>query len=108
MTKERLKSPRARLFVALDLPDPTRAAIASWGRRELGDPALRTVPPESLHITLAFLGYRPEKQISSLSRIVGALGSPVPRIQLSGPVAKPNLRRARLFALPATSVGAAA
>jgi len=39
MAKERLKSPRARLFVALDLPEAVRTGIAAWGRRELVDPA---------------------------------------------------------------------
>ena len=32
MVKERLKSSRARLFVALDLPEPLRQGIAVWGR----------------------------------------------------------------------------
>jgi hypothetical protein len=31
VTKERLKSPRARLFVALDLPEETREGIVAWG-----------------------------------------------------------------------------
>jgi RNA 2',3'-cyclic 3'-phosphodiesterase len=108
MTKERLKSPRARLFVALDLPEETRAAIVAWGRRELVDPALRIVPPESLHITLAFLGYMPEKEIGRLGEIVAGLESPAMEIRLGDPVAKPSGRRPRLFALPADSPGAAA
>ena len=62
MAKEKLKSPRARLFVALDLPDRVRAEIVEWGHEALADPALRRVKPESLHITLAFLGYRPEQE----------------------------------------------
>lgn len=105
VSKERLKSPRARLFVALDLPEVLREGIVAWGRRELRDPALRVVPPESLHITLAFLGYMPEKEIEPLGGIVEALRSPAPRVELSDPVAKPSLRRARLFALPAASLG---
>ncbi len=79
MAKERLKSPRARLFVALDLPEALRAGIVAWGRRELRDPALRAVRPESLHITLAFLGYLPEKEIGRLGEIVEGLRSPAPR-----------------------------
>ena len=47
---------RQRLFVALDLPERIRAGVAAWGREELLDPALRPVRPESLHITLVFLG----------------------------------------------------
>lgn len=103
MTKERLKSPRARLFIALDLPEAVRAGIVAWGRRELADPALRVVPPESLHITLAFLGYLPEKEIGRLGKIVAGLRSPAPEVRLGDPVAKPGGRRPRLFALPAES-----
>jgi hypothetical protein len=39
MTKERLKSPRARLFVALDLPDEVRDGLVVWQREALTDPA---------------------------------------------------------------------
>jgi 2'-5' RNA ligase len=107
VTKERPKSPGARLFVALDLPDELREGIVAWGSEELRDPALRVVAPESLHITLAFLGYLPEKEIESLAEIVQGLGAAAPSIELSESVAKPSLRRARLFALAARSPGAA-
>jgi RNA 2',3'-cyclic 3'-phosphodiesterase len=108
MTKERLKSPRARLFVALDLPEGLRDGIVAWGRQELGDPALRVVSPASLHITLAFLGYVPEKEIERLGEIVGGLEAEAPTVELGDPVAKPNAGRPRLFALPAGSPGAIA
>jgi 2'-5' RNA ligase len=103
MAKERLKSPRARLFVALDLPDEVRDGLAAWGRRELADPALRRVAPESLHVTLAFIGYLSEKEIPRLAEIVEASAGPAPAIQLGGPVQRPEWGRARLFALPAES-----
>ena len=108
MAKERLKSPRARLFVALDLPDVLRDGIVAWGKRELRDPTLRVVRPESLHVTLAFLGWVPEKAIGRLGEIVTGLRHAAPTIELGDPVAKPNLRRARLFALPAASADAIA
>jgi RNA 2',3'-cyclic 3'-phosphodiesterase len=103
MVKERLKSPRARLFVALDLPDGVRAGIDAWGRRELTDPALRPVAAPSLHITLAFLGWTAEKAIPELEQIVAASGGPSPRIGLGQPVRRPERGRPRLFALPAVS-----
>ena len=106
VSKERLKSPRARLFVALDLPGELRAGIVAWGGKELRDPALRVVPPQSLHITLAFLGYLPEKEIDALGEIVRGLRSPAATVALHDPVARPSPRRARLFALPAASPGA--
>ena len=49
---------KQRLFVALDLPEAVRDGLAAWGRAELVDPALRPTRPESLHVTLVFLGDR--------------------------------------------------
>jgi 2'-5' RNA ligase len=106
MAKERLKSPRGRLFVALDLPDPVRIGIASWGRKALTDQALRPVPEESLHITLAFLGWVAEKEIPRLTEIVESSGTAAPTIQLGEAVQRPERGRPRLFALPADSPGA--
>lgn len=108
MAKERLKSPRARLFVALDLPDEVRAGIAAWGRRELSDPALRPVREESLHVTLVFLGWTEEKRIPQLAEIVAAAGGPAPAILLSGPVSRPERGRPRFFVLAADSPGTVA
>jgi RNA 2',3'-cyclic 3'-phosphodiesterase len=108
MAKERLKSPRARLFVALDLPQAMRDEIEAWGERELRDPVLRRVPRDSLHITLAFLGWRPEKEIERIGEIVSGLESPAPLAELGDPAARPSLSRARLFALPVKSSGAIA
>lgn len=59
---------RLRLFLALRLPDDALDAIARWQRAELRD--VRGVPRESLHVTLAFLGGRPARE---LEPIVGAL-----------------------------------
>jgi RNA 2',3'-cyclic 3'-phosphodiesterase len=103
VAKQRLKSPRARLFIALDLPEGVRSSIVDWGRRELRDPALRPMGTESLHLTLAFLGYLPEKEIERLAGIVAECDVPAPPIELADPVAKPSLSRARVFALPAES-----
>lgn len=64
------------------------------------------VAPESLHVTLAFLGYLPERKIVRLGEIVRGLGAAAPTLALEDPVAKPSLRRARLFALPAISPAA--
>lgn len=106
MAKERLKSPRARLFVALELPAQVRSAIVAWGREALSDPALRLPALDSLHITLAFLGWLPEKEIPRLAEIVEASGGPAARTELRDPVPIPPRGRPRLFALPADSPGA--
>lgn len=103
MAKERPKSPRARLFVALDLPDGVKAAIAAWGGRELRDPALRPVAEESLHVTLAFLGRTAEREVPRLAAIVESCAGSAPRIGLGDPVQRPERGRPRLFALPVDS-----
>jgi len=108
MAKERLKSPRARLFVALDLPAEMREGIAVWGREALADPALRPVAPESLHVTLAFLGHRPEKEIEPIAEIVRESAAPAPWVELRNAEPRPPRGRARLYALPAISPGAEA
>jgi 2'-5' RNA ligase len=105
VAKERLKSPRARLFVALDLPDTLREGIVRWGEGELTDPALRPVSPESLHVTLAFLGYRPEKEIEQIAEVVRESAGPAPWVELRDPVQRPPRGRARLYALPVVSPG---
>lgn len=106
MTKERLKSPRARLFVALDLPEPVRAGLGEWGDEALSDPALRRVPAENLHITLAFLGFRPEKEIERIGAAVAECAAPAPLVELQDPAPRPLRGRARVFALPVVSPGA--
>jgi 2'-5' RNA ligase len=107
VAKERLKSPRARLFVALDLPDEVRDGIVDW-QRGFDDPALRPVKPESLHMTLVFLGYLPEKEIDRIAEAALGVGAPAPEIRLEpAPVGMPRGKRhPRLFALDAPSEGA--
>ncbi|HEX8752070.1 MAG TPA: RNA 2',3'-cyclic phosphodiesterase [Solirubrobacterales bacterium] len=105
MAKERLKSPRGRLFVALDLPDEVRESIEAWGSTQLADPALRPVPRDNLHITLAFLGWRPLKEVDRLSELVGESVGPAPLVELRDPEPRPPRGRPRLFALPAVSPG---
>jgi 2'-5' RNA ligase len=105
VAKERLKSPRARLFVALDLPEELRDGVVAWGREALADPALRPVAPESLHVTLAFLGYRSEKEIERIAAVVGECAGPAPWVELRDPEQRPPRGRARVYALPALSPG---
>ena len=108
MAKERLKSPRARLFVALDLPEEVRAKIARWQAKALTDPALRPMRPESLHVTLCFLGYHPEKAIPRIAEVVTSV-EPRP-IELrfgAEPSAIPK-GRPRLYAIGGGSDGASA
>jgi RNA 2',3'-cyclic 3'-phosphodiesterase len=63
---------RHRLFVALPLPDDTVERLVRWGLAALADASdARLVPPQNLHVTLAFLGSRPAGELEA---IVGELG----------------------------------
>jgi RNA 2',3'-cyclic 3'-phosphodiesterase len=95
---------RQRVFVALDLPERVRGGLAAWGEAELADPALRPVRPESLHVTLVFLGHREALEVERIAAVVAASGAPAPLLKLEDPISLPRgRRRASLFALPAPS-----
>jgi 2'-5' RNA ligase len=104
VAKERLKSPRARLFVALDLPAEIREGLGEWQRAALaGQEALRLARPETLHITLAFLDWQPERQIERIAEAALGLEASAPVMSLRPePVAVPR-NRPRLFAIDAES-----
>ncbi|HET9197509.1 MAG TPA: RNA 2',3'-cyclic phosphodiesterase [Solirubrobacterales bacterium] len=108
MAEERPRNPRARLFVALDLPGELREEIARWGREALADPALKPIASESLHITLAFLGYRPEEEIDRIAEAMSERFGPAPWVELLDPEQRPPRGSARLYALPVLSPGAEA
>ena len=77
----------ARLFVALELPDPVRAQLAAFGRAAAEhDDALRAVPEQALHLTLAFLGHRPEEEIIPAREAVRAVDVAVPALALGAPL----------------------
>jgi len=56
-----------RVFIAVDLPNEVRNALAEV-QRELGPSSnsARWVAPESIHITLKFIGEMPEKQLEEM------------------------------------------
>lgn len=57
-----------RLFVALEPPADVREALAAWARDAVGeDPQLRLVAADALHLTLAFLGERPDADVGLLA-----------------------------------------
>jgi len=64
---------RLRLFAALVLPDDAVEGLAAWQHRELGAvSAVRIVPPENLHVTLAFLGSRPVSDVAPVVEVLRA------------------------------------
>jgi 2'-5' RNA ligase len=89
-----------RLFVALDLPADVRGRLAAWrdglvaGREDL-----RPVAEHALHVTLAFLGYRAEKEAVAIAEAMrSAATGEAPRL-IPGEVRPIPPRRPRLFAL---------
>jgi 2'-5' RNA ligase len=99
-----MTGPRARMFVALDLPAEARSALASW-RDELidGRRDLRPVRPEALHVTLVFLGWQDEKAAETIASAAfeACSGLPAARLQAAGVRPLPP-RDPRLFALDLT------
>ena len=57
---------RLRLFVALELPPALRAALADWRTTAVADPSVRALDPDSLHVTLCFLGWCEADQVSQI------------------------------------------
>jgi RNA 2',3'-cyclic 3'-phosphodiesterase len=86
-----------RLFVALDLPAPAREALLAF-RDAAADPDIwRPVAPEALHLTLAFLGWRPPGDVAAIDRVLAAeAGSPAPHLALGAALLLPP-RRARVL-----------
>jgi RNA 2',3'-cyclic 3'-phosphodiesterase len=87
--------------VALDLSEPARAALARWRDEAVaGRDDLRAVVPNALHVTLAFLGYRPEKEIPLIAQVAAEAVEGLPPARLVPAGVKPvPPRRPRLFAL---------
>jgi 2'-5' RNA ligase len=72
---------RLRLFLGFRLPPDAVAELAAWQRRELRE---RVVPPENLHVTLAFLGSRPAAELPAVLDVLGraAGGAERPRFEV--------------------------
>ena len=104
------ESRRVRLFFALDVPEEARLAVVGWRERALaGRDDLRPVPPEALHITLAFLGHREEAEIDRIARTAFAAAHGLPPARMRGLAARPvPARRPRLFALDLDDQGGGA
>jgi len=104
---------RTRLFVALELPEQVRTALAAWGAGVAadvhGERPLRVLPPESLHVTLCFLGWRDEGHVEAIAALaLGAVpvGAPAPRLALGAPAWLPR-RRPRVLAVDLADDGGA-
>jgi 2'-5' RNA ligase len=91
---------RARLFVALELPEEVRAELARWRTRPLrGVSGLHAIAPEDLHATMCFLGWRPTEQIGAISNACSVLAAQsAPQLRLGEAIWLPP-RRPRVLAV---------
>jgi 2'-5' RNA ligase len=92
---------RARLFVALELPEDVRETLERWRsgapRRVRG---LRMVDAAALHVTLCFLGWRFEREIDEIGAACAAATTgwgPI-AVSIGNPVWLPD-RRPRVLAV---------
>ncbi|MFQ5418146.1 MAG: RNA 2',3'-cyclic phosphodiesterase [Myxococcota bacterium] len=93
-----------RAFIAIELSDGVRAAVAGviGALMRSGDGgAVRWSRPENLHVTLRFLGDVPRRRVPEIARSVGLATAVLPpfRMRLGRVGAFPNRRRPRVVAL---------
>jgi 2'-5' RNA ligase len=101
-----IRSPTARLFVAVDPPEDVRRQLAEWARsasktgdgRVRANASLRLLDPELLHVTLCFLGNRPLGEMDSLAAQLAACGGSTGELSLGAPLWLPA-RRPRALAV---------
>jgi 2'-5' RNA ligase len=68
-----------RLFFGLPVPGDALEALERWQREALVHRAVRLVPAENLHVTLVFLGMRPQEEIASLTAVLQETVRGLPR-----------------------------
>ena len=87
-----------RLFIALDIDEEIRARIARFmeGARAFA-PDARWVHPESLHVTLKFIGEKPESAVEQIKQALGAISSTALEIQFRDYGFFPSAKSPRVF-----------
>jgi len=93
----------ARLFVALELPEAVRTALAGWARAGL-DGRFRLTAAGDLHVTLCFLGWRPVDEIEAIAHLAAGVARPVHELALGQPVWLPS-RHPRVLAVGLADAG---
>jgi RNA 2',3'-cyclic 3'-phosphodiesterase len=87
-----------RLFVALDIDQQIRDGIASFISDMRGlAPAVRWVQPESLHVTLKFIGERPDAMVKAIENALSGIVAKAFQLSFRGAGLIPNERSARVF-----------
>jgi 2'-5' RNA ligase len=97
-----------RLFVAVDPPPQACEGLAAWARGACagldlragrgGRRPLRLLAPETLHLTLCFLGSRPVDEIDAIGDAIGAAAAQPGELRVGAPLWLPP-RRPRALAV---------
>lgn len=87
-----------RLFIALDIDDAIRERIARFveGVRNFA-PDARWVRPESLHVTLKFIGEQPDAVVGKIKQELGNITAVTSQIHFHGYGFFPTPKSARVF-----------
>src|SRR5690242_16594613 len=87
-----------RLFVALDIDDAVREHIVRFveGVHPFA-PDARWVKPESMHVTLKFIGEQPDSALESIKRALGQVSAGTIKIDFCGYGFFPTPKSARVF-----------
>ncbi len=87
-----------RLFIALDIDEAIRERIARFveGVHNFA-PDARWIKPESMHVTLKFMGEQPEAKIDDIKAALKAVSVNTPAIQFHGYGFFPTPKSARVF-----------
>jgi 2'-5' RNA ligase len=88
-----------RLFVALDVPQTVRTALAELTAKfKKTCPGARWVRLEGVHITLKFIGEVPDDQVDPIRQSLGMLATFAPiEVRFAGLGFFPSARRPRVF-----------
>ena len=87
-----------RLFIALDIDEAVRERIARFVEGVSGLAAdARWMRPESLHVTLKFIGEQPEPVVDQIKQALSNVSASTAEIQFRGYGFFPTARSARVF-----------
>ena len=87
-----------RIFIALDIDDAIRERITRFLEGVSGfAPDARWVQPESLHVTLKFIGEKPEAAVEEIKKSLQDLRAAAMDVQFQGYGFFPTAKSARVF-----------
>jgi 2'-5' RNA ligase len=87
-----------RLFIALDIDDAVRERIARFVESVSGfAPEARWMKPESMHVTLKFIGEQAEPAADQIKHVLETIAAPTTEIQFRGYGFFPTAKSPRVF-----------